>query len=340
MTGLKIYTEKDILSFVSKRKGEKKFGEKVNFIVNHNDLDNELINATSKYVLLGINESIGVKANKGNQGTENAWNSALSSLLNTQNSSLNKGKKVLLLGCLEFPEKMEIAKKLNTDNPEHLKKLYNLVSEIDEVVTNLIFKIVSAGKIPIIIGGGHNNAYGNIKGTSLALNKPINVINFDAHTDFRALEGRHSGNGFSYAFHEGFITNYFVFGLHENYTSKTILEELNAHNKHINYNTFEAIAVRKETNFDNEIQYAFCFIKKEKYGLEIDLDAVQNTASSAMTPSGFSVNETRQFVSYFGKSKKVAYLHLCEASPAIENNATNQTGKLLSYLITDFMRAN
>lgn len=340
MTDLKIYTQKDILSFVNKRKGEKKFGEKVNFIANHNDLDTELTNSTSKYVLLGINESIGVKANNGNQGTETAWNNALSSLLNTQNSPLNKGKKVLVLGCLEFPKKMEIAKQLSPNNPDDLKKLYNLVSEIDEVVTNLIFKIVSSGKIPIIIGGGHNNAYGNIKGTSLALNKPIHVINFDAHTDFRALEGRHSGNGFSYAFHEGFLTNYFIFGLHENYTSKTILEELNAHNKHINYNTFEAIAVRKESSFDNEMQYALRFIKKEKYGLEIDIDAIQNTASSAMTPSGFSVNETRQFVSYFGKSKKVAYLHLCEAAPTLENSNANQTGKLLSYLITDFMRAN
>ena len=90
-------------------------------------------------------------------------------------------------------------------------------------MTNLIFKIVSAGKTPIVIGGGHNNAYGNIKGTSLALNKPINVINFDAHTDFRALEGRHSGNGFSYAFQEGFLNNYFIFGIHENYSSKAVL---------------------------------------------------------------------------------------------------------------------
>jgi len=340
MTDLKIYTEKDILSLVNTRKGEKKFGEKVSFITNPNNLEKELINATSKYVLLGIKESIGVKANKGNQGTETAWDCTLRSLLNTQNSPLNKGKKVLILGSLEFPEKAEIAKQLNSNNPDHLKKLYSLVSEIDEVVTNLIFKIVSAGKTPIIIGGGHNNAYGNIKGTSLALNKPINVINFDAHTDFRAQEGRHSGNGFSYAFYEGFLANYFIFGLHENYTSKAILEELNVHNEHINYNTFEAIAVRKETSFDNEMQYALRFIKKEKYGLEIDIDAIQNTASSAMTPSGFSVNEARQFVSYFGKSKKVTYLHLCEAAPTLENSNANQTGKLLSYLITDFIRAN
>ena len=340
MNNLRTYSQEDILAFVNKRKGEKKFGEKVAFITNPNELDTELLNSKAKYVLFGIKESIGVKANKGNQGTETAWDSTLSSLLNTQNSPLNKGKKVLILGCLEFPEKMKTAKQLDTNNSDDLKKLYSLVSEIDEEVTNLIFKIVSAGKTPIVIGGGHNNAYGNIKGTSLALNKPINVINFDAHTDFRALEGRHSGNGFSYAFQEGFLNNYFIFGIHENYSSKAVLNELSAHNRHINYNTFEAISIRKETSLENEMQYALNFIKKDAFGIEIDLDAIQNIASSAMSPSGFSVNETRQFVSFIGKSKKVAYIHLCEAAPLLENNTANQTGKLLSYLITDFIRAN
>ena len=340
MTSLTIYSEKDILNFVTKRKGEKKFGEKVAFIANPENLSTELTVSKAKYVLFGINESIGVKANNGNQGTETAWNSTLKSLLNTQNSSLNKGKKILVLGCLEFPELMEKAKTLDTNTSDGLQELYALVNDIDEEVTNLIFKIVSAGKIPIVIGGGHNNAYGNIKGTSLALNKPVNIINFDAHTDFRALEGRHSGNGFSYAFQEGFLNRYFIFGIHENYTSKKVLEELSAHNKYINYNTFEAIEVRKETTFEDEMKYALNFVKKDTYGIEIDLDAIQSVASSAMTPSGFSVNRTRQFLAYMGKSKKVAYLHLCEAAPLLENNSANQTGKLLSYFITDFIRTN
>jgi formiminoglutamase len=34
-----------------------------------------------------------------------------------------------------------------------------------------------------------NNSYGNIKGTALAKGKPINAINFDAHSDFRILKG-------------------------------------------------------------------------------------------------------------------------------------------------------
>ncbi|MFD0962677.1 formimidoylglutamase [Pseudofulvibacter geojedonensis] len=340
MTHLNIYTQEEVLQFVNTRNGEKKFGEKVLTISKSNNLDEELINSKAKYVLFGIQESIGVKANKGIQGTETAWKTCLNSLLNTQNNSYNKGKKILLLGYLDFSGFMHKAEKLDSNNQEDLKALYRLVDDIDTEVSNLVYKIVKAGKIPIIIGGGHNNAYGNIKGTSLALNKAINAINFDAHTDFRALEGRHSGNGFSYAFQEGFLNKYFVFGLHENYTSKKVFNEMNALHDHINFNTFEAIAIRKENSFNAEIEYAHSFVKSDKYGVEIDLDAIQGVASSAMTPSGFSVNETRQFLSRVANSKKVAYLHLCEAAPSLSNGNEKQIGKVLSYLITDFIRAN
>ncbi len=340
MNNLNIYKKEDILKFVSKRKGENKFGEKIKYINDQNNFEEELRTSNVKYVLFGINESIGVKANKGNQGTETAWNETLKSLLNTQNSKINKAKKVLLLGTLDFPELIEKSKQLDVNNDTQLKKLYEFVTIIDQVVTNLVFKIISSGKIPIVIGGGHNNSYGNIKGLALALNKAVNVINFDAHTDFRDLEGRHSGNGFSYAFHEGFLNKYFIFGIHENYTSKTVLENLDFYNNHINYNTYEAIAVREEITFRDEMKYALNFVKNDHFGIEIDLDAVQGVASSAMTPSGFNVREARQFVSYMGKHKNASYLHLCEAAPILEGNCNKQTGKLLSYLITDFIRVN
>src|SRR5690625_3632976 len=93
------------------------------------------------------------------------------------------------------------------------------------MVFKMVSKIIESGKIPIIIGGGHNNAYGNIKGTSLALRKPINILNIDAHTDLRKTDYRHSGNGFSYARKEGFLKYYSMFGIHKNYTPQYIFDK-------------------------------------------------------------------------------------------------------------------
>ncbi len=232
---------------------------------------------------------------------------------------------------------METKNTLDQTKKSDIKTARNLVSNIDIHVTDLVYQIVKAGKIPIIIGGGQNNSYGNIKGTSLVKNSSINVVNIDAHADFRPEEGRHSGNGFSYAFAEGFLKNYFVFGLHENYTSETIFKTINKI-KSVQYNTFEGIKVRKENKLRAELQIALDHVSNTSFGIEIDCDAIKNIPSSAQTPSGFSVNNVREFVNFFGQHKNATYLHICEASP--KKKQQDQVGKLISYLITDFMRAN
>ena len=72
--------------------------------------------------------------------------------------------------------------------------------------------------------------------------------------------------------------------------------------------------------------------------LKLTVMLLKKIPSSAQTPSGFSVNNTREFVNFFGQHKNVAYLHICEASP--KKKQQDQVGKLIAYLITDFMRAN
>jgi formiminoglutamase len=215
------------------------------------------------------------------------------------------------------------------------------VDRIDKDVSHIIFNIVKLGKIPIIIGGGHNNSYGNIKGTALAKGKPVNAINFDAHSDFRILEGRHSGNGFSYAYEEGFLKKYFVFGLHENHTSKSVLDLIKKTEDRVRYNTYDSLKIRKEKEFNREMSNAMAFVETDFFGIEIDLDAIPNIASSAMTLSGFSVEELRQFISFFGKNKNATYIHICEGAPDLDEEKNNHlVGKLIGYLVTDFIKSN
>jgi formiminoglutamase len=165
-------------------------------------------------------------------------------------------------------------------------------------------------------------------------------VNFDAHSDFRILEGRHSGNGFSYAYEEGFLKKYFIFGLHENYTSKNVLDILKKMEDRVNFNTYDEIKVRQQKNFQQELNTAYDFIKNDAYGIEIDLDALPNIASSAMTMSGFSIEELRQFVYFFGKNKNAAYIHICEGAPDLGEEKNNHLiGKLIGYLVTDFIKA-
>ena len=97
--------------------------------------------------------------------------------------------------------------------------------------------------------------------------------------------------------------------------------------------------MRKKTSLKRASKIAIKFLSESKFGIEIDCDAIENIASSAQTPSGFSVNQTRQFVHFFGSHKKAIYLHICEASSVNDARENDQTGKLISYLITDFISA-
>ena len=341
MENLIPFTFSDLAKITNHRSGEIKFGEKMLTVPKNMEATAFLKTCEAKYVLVGIPEDIGVRANFGRPGTSSAWESALKSIANIQNNRFCKATRILILGQVDVAKEMELAEKFDYTKVEDRQQLSKLVEKIDKHVTHIICTIVKSGKIPIIIGGGHNNAYGNIKGTALAKGKAINAINFDAHSDFRILEGRHSGNGFSYAYEEGFLKKYFIFGLHESYTSKSVLDLIKKTEERVKYNTYDSIKISKTKFFDEELVNGLNHVKNTAFGLEIDLDSLPNVASSAMTMSGFSVEEVRHFIHYFGKNQNAAYLHICEGAPDLAEEKNNHlVGKLIAYLVTDFIKAN
>ncbi len=339
MQRLVVYARDRITALIKKRKGETKFGERVQTLTSGQFVHEQLIRSNAEYVLLGIPENIGIKANGGTPGTTAVWQATLEELLNTQHSKHNRANKFMILGHLDFGDMIEKIDSYDFSNSIQFEETHKMVEEIDREVSHIIYQIISAGKKAIIIGGGHNNAYGNIKGTALANNKPINAVNVDVQADFKSRDGRNSENSFTYAMAEGFLDRYFVFGLHENYTSKNVFDRMDKFQDRVQFDTYEELMIRHEKSFSHRMKAGLDFVSKNKFGIEIDCNAIESAPSSTMGPSGFSVAQARQFVSFFSRHKNAAYLHLCEAT-LNENDPIQgqQVGKLLSYLITDFIR--
>jgi formiminoglutamase len=321
MDHLKIYSPEDLSSLTSHRDGEVKLGQRVQTVSS----PDEIALSSAKFVLIGIPEDIGVRANHGIAGAATAWQPALKALLNIQSNVFLSGEELLVFGYFDFADPEDPA----------IASLQKKVEEIDALVGSLIQKVVSAGKIPIVIGGGHNNAYPIIKGTSLALKRPLDVINIDAHADLRPPGGRHSGNGFSYAIKDGFLKHYSIFGLHQNYNNAAILNEIEK-NPHIHAVFFDDLL-----KSDQPLSFFWSALLKQTDqhpGLEIDLDCIENVLSSAVTPSGFSINEIRRLI--LTSAKKFSYLHLCEGAMALTDGRQGQnTAKVIAYLISDFIRS-
>jgi formiminoglutamase len=342
------YDQLMIDTIVRKRTGEIRLGEMAKTLPwNKNDDTAEALEQSGcRYVLLGLPEDIGVRANGGRGGSYSAWQPVLNTLLNSQSNEYLRGDELLVLGHIDFSSEMESVKLFDFHKADDLAKARTIVSLIDDYVTPVIEMIINSGKEAIVIGGGHNNAYPCIKGTVNALKKSgrlqskgIHVLNCDAHSDFRPMEGRHSGNPFSYAFNEGLMTRYSVTGLHESYNSSSVFEQLKKH-KEIQFATFEDIYIREEITFSEAVSRAIQFTGNHYAGLEIDMDAIQNIPSSAKTSSGISTIEARKYVYQAALKCNISYFHIAEAAPVLSHIKTDlKTGKLVSYLVTDYIKA-
>lgn len=295
------------------RKGEIKMGQVIN-----NSLK-------SKYVILGIEESIGPIANNGRSGSENGFKSFLSSFNSMQSNESLDGENIQILGKVIQYKKDE-------------SELSKTVEELDDFIFEILKSNIGENQIPIIIGGGHNNAFPLMKFSEYRFSNSIDVVNLDAHADYRLLEGRHSGNPFSYAFNQGYLNKYHVFGLHQRFNSQKTLDDLRR-DKHSF--TFNESYLMEERNYLSDFKDKLNDLNSNQnyLGIELDLDVIARMPSSAFSPVGISIETARQYLRVFGTKKEIAYLHLPEGAPKNEEEE-RIVGKSLAYFVSDFIIAH
>src|SRR5690606_23126565 len=127
---------------------------------------------------------------------------------------------------------------------------------------------------------------------------------------------RHSGNAFSYAKTEGFLDKYVVFGLHENYSPDSITQKL-LNDSSIHIHTFEELFIRKEKNVEDSLRQSLTFLSDRPCGIEVDMDAIAQMPSSAISPTGFNLEQIRYYIHISAKQLNVPYLHIAEGAPAL-----------------------
>jgi formiminoglutamase len=328
MENFTFFNTNDISRHIQHRDGEIKFGES---LVTVSELD-QLTECDTDYVLFGIPEDLGIIANFGNSGASKTFQHVLSSLLNIQNNIFNNPKNLLVLGQVNCDAFYKEAKKMNPESENYRTQLGEIVSKIDDVVTAVVKAIIESGKTPVVVGGGHNNSYGIIRGASIALENPINVLNIDAHSDLRPTNYRHSGNGVRYALEENYLNKYHVFGLHKNYNSQEIFDFMDD-TKVLNYFLYEDALHLTTLDKCIRVKNGVDFLNRT-FGFELDCDAIGGMNSSAQTPSGFSIRDIRTFIKLI-KKEHVHYFHICEADASKDETI----GKTISYFISDFIRA-
>ena len=132
MKHFKYYNKDNILSITKIRRYETKLGERIQVISDVNNLEQSLKESNAGFVLIGIPEDIGVKANHGIGGADSAWVPFLQSFLNIQSNDFLEGGELLLLGHFDFSEMEHLIENNALSLDERSEAFRHAVNTIDK----------------------------------------------------------------------------------------------------------------------------------------------------------------------------------------------------------------
>lgn len=328
--------------YTSPRAGEQKWGQVIKClpsILSANTYKEALKQAWTdghRVAVVAVPESIGPRANLGRAGAETSLAAWLPALANLQVNAASNPAPLLVVGAVECDDLQAQAEPLNLSHSNQLEQLRELVAELDTRVIAVLQPLFELGFDVVLIGGGHNNAYPLLKSLASACESAVGAMNLDPHSDFRACEGRHSGNGFRYAYSEGFLRHYHVVGLHP---AKNNADSLNAlHDAGFDYTHIDIARTKAWDMLTlNWQQRAAAW--QVPFGIEVDLDAVTGMPASAMNYAGFEANQLMQYIAGLAQLPQARYLHLTEAAPCLHPAGLEAGNRMVGQIITESLLA-
>ncbi|XOV79935.1 MAG: formimidoylglutamase [Aestuariibacter sp.] len=320
-------SEQETRQLTRKRDGEVKLGQTFHIAQSFADLAG-FKQQGCQFAIIAISEDIGPRANLGKGGASEGWQAFLSQFANLQDNQYLSGQRIALLGQVTM-----------SATATDVQQLREQVAKLDAIVCQLVQQALGADLLPIVIGGGHNNAYPIIQACHQFHGLPLAVANLDPHCDFRAREGRHSGNGFRYAFDEGALSHYTIVGLHEQKNNQESLDALAEHS--LPFHTIQDTHWRRNKNFDQVLEETGKYLMHSglPVGIEIDLDAINQMPSSAITAAGLSGDDALYYLAQMANLPKVTYLHLAEGAPKRTDSYEQRTvGQMLAEMLCLFIK--
>ncbi len=205
--------------------------------------------------------------------------------------------------------------------------------EADQIVlAEVVAEWTGKGAIPIIIGGGHETAYGHF--LSYVKNEsPVHIVNIDAHADVRPLKlGKaHSGSPFyqSLEHPDGICQSYTVLGLASWSVSRAHVDYLDRHDCTYTW-VHEMTAGRIEQHFSNLDAPTM---------VTFDMDVVDSCAApgvSAPAAGGIPLSLFLASAYCAGKSRHVTSFDLVEVNPKFD--ADHRTAKAAAVTVWHFLK--
>ncbi|WP_318343874.1 formimidoylglutamase [Flagellimonas baculiformis] len=207
-------------------------------------------------------------------------------------------------------------------------------------LADAVATLLERKQFPILLGGGHDMAYGHYRGIKTYLDakkegQTIGIINFDAHFDLRKnTEQANSGTPFYQIVQdcqkEGIDFNYLCLGIRKDANDRHLFETAKDLNViYVMCETFQPTFLQEITTFIN----AFTKNVDQVY-VTIDLDGFSSAFApgvSAASPMGFTPHIVLECLKTIIASGKLISLDIAEMNPKYDIDG--QTAKLAASLV-------
>lgn len=276
------------------------------------------------YTLIGFSSDEGVRRNKGRLGAKNGPNHIRSQIGN-----------------------MPVHRDFSVNDAGNILCENEDLESAQDALATTIKDVLTQNSLPIVLGGGHEVAYGSFQGVLRYLLEKIDspedmnlgIINFDAHFDLRSENRVTSGTPFLNAAHlsqkHNIDFNYLCLGVAEHGNTKVLFDTADRLNTTYLYD--HELATHKITAALPQIEN---FIKKMDYiYITIDLDvfpAYLTPGVSAPCAKGITLESFERIFELIIESKKVILLDIAECNP--EFDIDNRTAKLAAYLVYQYIQ--
>jgi formiminoglutamase len=231
----------------------------------------------------------------------------------------------------------------------HFDPLKNSLFDVGNVITSAenleasqaelghkVSSLLVQDLFPIVLGGGHEVAYGHYSGIRKhAGDDSIGIINLDAHFDLRPYpNGPHSGSPFRQILNDcdqnGQAFHYLPIGINPAVNQKALFD--------IHKNVGQQYILEKDIHA-NDLQPVFNRIREFANGVDhiyltLDLDvfpAAHAPGVSAPAAFGLEPEVVRQFIQAIFNTRKVISFDIAELNPTYDDGRTARLAASLIY---------
>jgi len=290
-------------------------------VINLNKVKEKLLNKNERgFCFLGFCCDLGVEKNLGRKGAF-------------------KGPASIRKAMANLPKSFEESIKMYDGGNVYCK---NSLEKAQNILSNKVNKILNLGLFPVVLGGGHETAYGHYNGIvnyldNLGKNrKPkIGIISLDSHFDLRPYErGPNSGTMFRQIADESKKENrdfsFFCIGIQVSGNTISLFKK--AEELGVKYVLTKDINDVSLPDILRQVDY---FIKKNDY---IYLTICSDVFSSAFAPGvsspqplGLDPEIGLKIAKHIVNTPKIISFDIAEVSPRFDND--RRTAKLAAIII-------